>query len=286
MIEFFDRPVMQQPVLVVALEGWIDAGAAAAGAMSTLLEVTGAETIARFDSDSLLDHRARRPIMRLDEGHMTDLAWPSIELRAAVDTAGRHAVFLVGAEPDHAWGEFTATVLEAATELDVHAIVGFGAYPAATPHTRSTQLAMTSPSKDLLESFQGFVRGSVEVPAGVAAAIEMAAFEQGMSALTLWAQVPHYVSGMSYPAASLALIEGLVRVSGYTFDTGSLAADAMSTRTRLDELVEANPQYVGMLRQLEELADSTAQPTELGALPTGDELAAELQEFLREHGTD
>jgi hypothetical protein len=286
LIEYYDRPILQQPILVVALEGWIDAGAAAATAMGALLEATDATTIARFDTDELLDHRARRPLMRLEDGLMGELAWPSIELRAATDTTGRHVLFLVGAEPDHLWGAFTATVMEAAAELDVRMVVGLGAYPAATPHTRSTQLSITSPSAELLASFPGFVRGSVEVPAGVAASIEMAAYEQSISAVGLWAQVPHYVSGMSYPAASLALIEGITRVSGYTFEAGDLASQAMATRTRLDELVGDNPQYVSMLQQLEELADSSAASPELGALPTGDELAAELQQFLREQGTD
>ena len=82
------RP-LERPVLVVALEGWIDAGLAASGAASTLLSELDTETVASFDADELLDHRARRPVLHLVAGVSEGLSWPSIELLAAQDLAGR-----------------------------------------------------------------------------------------------------------------------------------------------------------------------------------------------------
>jgi len=286
MLELFDHPPLHEPVLIVAMAGWIDAGNAAAAATQAILDGSDAEVVGQFDTDVLLDYRSRRPIVDLYEGHVRDLSWPSIELLAMVDIEGRHVLVLTGAEPDHAWGAFTSTVVDTAMDMGVRMVVSLGAYPAPVPHTRTPALSMTSPSQDLLDSFPGFVRGTIEVPAGVQTAIEAAAYESGIPALGLWAQIPHYISGLPYPSGSLQLIEGLQRVAGVSLPVGELPTLASTTRTQIDELVSKNDQHQAMVAQLEELTDSTELATELGPLPTGDELAAELQAFLRRQADD
>jgi len=290
LISFVDHPPLHEPVLIVALEGWIDAGAAASGAVRTILTEHDSEPVAFFDTDQLLDHRARRPVMTINEGVMGPLTWPSIELRAVTDSTGRHVLLLVGAEPDHGWGMFVDAVRDTALALGVTTVIGLGAYPAPVPHTRDAQLALTSTSEAIVESHPRYVRGTVEVPAGVQAAIEVAAADAGVSSMGLWAQVPHYISGLPYATASLRLIEGLDQVAGLRFETGALMIEAETGRHQLDELVAANDQHRAMVTQLEELYDSQA-PTAinsddvgLGPLPTGDELAAEVQAFLRDQG--
>jgi predicted ATP-grasp superfamily ATP-dependent carboligase len=284
LVELFDHPPLHEPALLLALEGWIDAGAAAAGAIRSILATQSSEPIAAFDPDQLLDHRARRPMVTLEEGVVTDMAWPTTELRAFTDAAGRHVVALVGAEPDHSWRRFVDAVHATAMGLGVRTVVGLGAYPAPVPHTRDAHLALTSPSADLLDSFTGFVRGSVIVPAGVQTAVEVSLHEAGVPAIGLWAQVPHYISGIPYPAASLALVRGLEQVAGLVFETSQLAAESLDGRRQLDELVEANDQHRAMVGQLEELYDSqnVGGLGGLGPLPTADELAEEFQAFLRD----
>lgn len=286
LVDLFDHPPLHEPVLILGLPGWIDAGNSAANAVGSLLSDDDSELIANFDTDVLLDYRARRPIMSLDEGFITELSWPAIELRARVDEQGRHVLVLSGAEPDHAWGAFASTVVDTALDLGVRMVVGLGAYPAPVPHTRETNLAMTSPSRELLDSFTGFVRGSVEVPGGIQTAIEVAAHEAGIPSLGLWSQVPHYISGLSFQPGSIALLDGLQRVAGLSFSTTALALEAEATNRQINELVESNSQHQAMVRQLEEIWDSSDLRTGLGPLPTGDELADELQAFLRDQRPD
>ena len=282
LIDLFDHPPLHDPVLVVGLPGWIDAGVAAATAIQTILDSHESELVASFDTDALLDYRARRPIMSLVDGVIEDLTWPAIEMRAIVDLAGNHVVVLSGAEPDHAWGVFCDTVIETAVDLGVRMVVGLGAYPAPVPHTRETRMSATSPSVGVLDGLTGFERGTIEVPAGVQTAIEVAAMEQGIPALGLWAQVPHYISGMAYPAAAAGLLNALNLTAGISLGTAELADEASATRRQLDDLVEANAQHRQMITQLEEVYDSSTPETHLGPLPTGDEIAAELQAFLRD----
>lgn len=290
LVELHESPELSSPVMVVALEGWIDAGAAAVNAMAAMVDTTDSSPIATFDADRIIDHRARRPVMHLVNGMVTGLDWPGTEVRVGADRSGNDLLMLTGAEPDFEWAGFTDAVLEMAEDFECRMLVTFGAYPAPVPHTRGVNLAITTSSSDLSDQMRGYVRGSLDVPAGIQAVLDVEANRIGVPAVGLWAQVPHYVSSMPYPAASLALVEGLRHVAGLDIDPGGLAAEAASNRDRLDRLVAENPEHQAMVRQLEQVAD-TAEPEEdaplgMGDLPSGDELAAELQEFLRQRPDD
>jgi len=282
--ELIDEPELDAPVLVLALDGWIDAGMGAAGARAALLEGIETVTVATFDADSLLDHRARRPTMHLEEGVMTGLSWPTIELRAAKDADGNDLLLLAGAEPDHVWRAFSDAVVDLAMQFGTRMVVGLGAYPAPVPHTRPSRLAVSASELSLAES--AAVRTTVDVPAGVQAAIERRAHDVGLPAVGLWVQVPHYVSAMPYPAASAALLDGLGSVAALHFDTLPLLEEAASTRRRLDALVADNRDHLAMVQQLEASFDADQHPSAyglgVGPLPSGDELAAELEQFLRD----
>ena len=286
--EIYDRiiyladPDLNEPVLVVGLEGWIDAGLGASTAMTTMLDTINTEVLATFDTEYFIDQRARRPLARIIDGITTELTWPEIQLRYGKDGDGADMLFLVGPEPDFHWSDFVDVVTDAAGRFDVRLVVGMGAFPAPTPHTRPVRVIGTAPatSAHLLANV-GSVNGELEVPAGITAALELGFSEVDMEVLTLWARVPHYVASMPYPQASAALIDGLARVAGLTLDASHLRASAEEARQRVDDLMGNNPEHSSMVEQLEEVADET-EGTSLGEeLPSGDELAAELEKFLR-----
>jgi PAC2 family len=278
-------PSLTDPTLVVMLAGWIDAGGAAQAAMEALESEVGTEVVAVFDPDTFIDFRARRPTMQLRDGVNSNLEWPQITLKAGRDRGGHDVLLLLGHEPDSAWHAFCAAVVTLAGALGVRMLVGLGAYPFAAPHTRPARLSITASSEEVAAGHR-FLRSSIDVPAGVESALEAAFAGVGIPALGLWAQVPHYVANMPCPAASVALLEALHEVAGIVSEPVTLRNDATIQRQRLDELVAANDEHVAMVRQLEtaydELPPEAAAPQQL---PTGDELAAELERYLREQGT-
>lgn len=270
-----------RPVLVVALEGWIDAGFGATAAVAALLGGMSTEVVGTFDADALLDSRARRPVLSIEDGVRKGLTWPSITLRHGEDRVGNDLLLLVGPEPDHRWRAFTREVVEVAHGLGVRLVVGLGAFPAPVPHTRPVRLAATAPTPELAAEV-GFVGGSIDVPAGAQAALEEAFTEVGVPAVGLWARVPHYVAAMPYPAASLALLEGLNSLAGVAVDAGDLADAARTSRERIDGLVGQNPEHLALVAQLEAQHDAEPPSPPFGDLPSGDELAAELERYLRD----
>ena len=281
-------PSLDDPVLVVMLTGWIDAGGAARAAADAIEDDIAASPIAEFDDDTYVDFRARRPIMELREGLNSVLNWERITLSLGRDRAGRDVVLLTGPEPDMAWHRFTRVVGRMAEQLGVRQMAHLGSYPFATPHTRPARISVSTPSQDVLMRVP-FLRSSIDVPGGVAAALEHDLHDRGIVSLGIWAQVPHYISSMSYPAASVALLDGLREATGIVIDAASLRGEVMIQRRRLDALVIGNEEHRSMIEQLEQIYDAGDDERELGAEPSqrpleirsADELAAEVEEFLR-----
>jgi predicted ATP-grasp superfamily ATP-dependent carboligase len=281
--ELIEQPDLDDPVLVLAVEGWIDAGLAAATAAEMLSDELDTITVARFSADDLLDYRARRPIAHLENGVLRGLTWPSLELRAATDLDGKEFLLLVGAEPDRLWQRFADEVVGLALDFGARMCVGLGAYPFAAPHTRPPRVACTASTPSLAEG--GFLRASLDFPGGIQAAIEQGCHDRGIGSVGLWAQIPHYLPpAMPFPAGSMALIETLARIGELSLPFGDLPARAEATRNRLDELIAQNPEHLAMLHQLETAYEEAETPRSFAPedLPTGDELVAELEQFLRD----
>ena len=176
---------------------------------------------------------------------------------AGKDRVGADILYLTGPEPDFRWPTFIEAVVDLAQDLEVRTVVGLGAFPAPTPHTRPVRLASTVPPQSVeLAGRVGTVHGTLEVPAGVQAALEVALGSAGIPVIGLWARVPHYVSAMPYPEASAALIEGLCAVTGAVLDSSSLRAAGEASRRQVDELIGANPDHLEMVRRLETALDS------------------------------
>ena len=278
-----DEPTLTDPVLVVALEGWIDAGFGAATAIAALLEITGSSIVATFDGEYFLDQRARRPMARIVDGVTTELRWPEIQLRRGIDASGLDVLLLVGPEPDFHWMEFAELVVTLAERFGVRLVVGLGAFPAPAPHTRPVRLAATVPqaSQHLLEKV-GLVAGELEVPAGIVSALELAFADADIDAITLWARVPHYVATLPYPQASVALLDGLAAIAGLTIESDGLRKAAEDARTRVNELVASNPEHASMVAELEATIDEAeGNALDTSVIPTGEDLARDIERFLR-----
>lgn len=274
----------KEPVLVIALDGWVDAGLGAATAAAALLANAYVDDVlVTFDGDHFLDQRARRPVAHIVNGVTTELTWPKTQIRIAKDLLGADMLFLIGPEPDFHWRGFVDAVVELARTYGVRLVVGFGSFPAPAPHTRPVKLAATAPerSKELVARV-GVVQGELEVPAGVCAALELGFGAAGIDAVTLWARVPHYVAAMPFPDASAALVDGLAALSGLALDSSALRRAADGSRRQVDEVIAGNPEHLAMVHKLEATLDASEGNTlGLGDLPSGDEIAAELEKFLR-----
>lgn len=283
------RPQLRQPTLIVALDGFIDAGSVASTASTFLRHRWVAEPMAVFDPDAFIDYRARRPTVVIDNGRIRRVEWPKLELLAAKVDGPCDAVLLLGPEPDMRWRAFGNAVVDACEQLGIERVIGLGAYPAATPHTRPTSIVRADNlavhatgaswgSRASARPGDGRPVAGYTGPIGASTALQGILADHDVPAIGLWAEVPHYIAASPHPPAALALVEAVARLMETEVDTTELKAAATHHLQQVDEAVAEHAEAAEMISGLEQLQDSGNDEE---GLPTGDDLAAEIERFLR-----
>ena len=264
------------PTVVVAFDGWVDAGSASTAAAERLAE--GGEVLATFDGDSLFDYRARRPTLDILDGQPRELSWPELLVRRR-RLGDRDVLVLVGPEPDYRWRQLADDVVELARRLEVVEWISMGAIPAAIPHTRPVPVLGTESRSGLLRSnVQPGPAGLLRVPSAAISVLDLAIARAGIPAVGYYAQVPHYVSG-PYPAAAVELLHAVARHLEVAISPGALADEARQLGVRLDAAAASDETTREYVVRLEAMVDEAR-------LPSGDELVADIEHFLRERGSE
>ena len=285
LLEHDDLPDLRSPVMMLALDGWTDAGTGGTTAASQLRDSYDSEVVGAFDPDALFDYRDRRPTLAIDRGTLGDPNWPALELVLVTPTDGPDILLVTGGEPDFRWRAISRDLRALARDVQARRYVGLGAVPAPVPHTRPTRVIATGSDPALLERV-GRPHERMLVPASCQVVLEAALRDEGLETLGLWARIPHYVAG-EYPEASIVLLRSLGAHLGLEIGTAELAEEAETYQERLDEAAAASSEVTSHIEQLEELYDSESAEESGGIggpLPTGDQIAAEFERFLRDRG--
>lgn len=271
------------PLLLIC-DGWIDASDAMAMVARSIVDDAGLETVAEFNPDILLDHRARRPSVRLIDGVPQKLEWPQILLSAGHDLDGQPFLVLHGPEPDFHWRPFCSAVAAVASSVGAGQAYILGAYPAPVPHTRPTRISTTGSTGEMLGHRPRTV-GEITVAAGIHLAISEELRSYEIETLGLWAQVPYYLSTSSWPQAPAGLLRDLTEVAGLAFNYQDLEQLIPQAQTSVEQSVEDNPALTDIIGDLEARFDDMRQVEERN-LPSGDEIEAQVQQYLRKIDDD
>jgi proteasome assembly chaperone (PAC2) family protein len=278
------RPELERPVLIAAFTGWNDAAEAASVASATLRDSWEARRFGAFDAEEFFDYQATRPQIKLVEGVTRTIEWPENHLYATASNleaaGGRGAVLLSGPEPSFRWRSFCAAVIELARELNVELVVTMGALLADVPHSRSVSVAANSQDPALIENL-GLSASRYEGPTGITGVLHRACAEGGLPSVSFWASVPHYLPAIPSAPAALALLESLSGLLGVEVDTSDLERGAAAYQEQVSAAVSQDSDLASYVRMLEERFDSQVNQGSRD-LPTGDDLARELESFLRE----
>jgi proteasome assembly chaperone (PAC2) family protein len=273
------RPELRRPVLVAAFRGWNDGGQGATLAAGYLAKQWGAEQFASIDPEQFYDFQAMRPQVSLEEGLTRKLEWPeNTFFHARVPGSDRDAVILLGTEPNLRWKTFSGLVLGLVEELGVERAVTFGSLLADVPHTRPAPVTAAATDESLMDEL-GLEPSRYEGPTGIVGVLLDACRNAGITSLSLWAAVPHYVSLAPSPRAALALVRRFAELMQIDVDVSELDQAADEYSDQVSEAVSADADTAAYVEELERRVDML---TEEEHLPSGDTLAAELTRFLRE----
>ena len=278
------RPELERPILIAGFTGWNDAADAASVAVDTLLNSWQARRFGAFDGEEFFDFQVTRPQIKLVDGVTRTVEWPENLLSATESSleaaGGRGAILLTGPEPNFRWRSFSAAVVELAKELNVEMVVTMGALLADVPHSRPVSVAANSQDSALVESL-GLSASRYEGPTGITGVLHRICAEGGLPSVSFWASVPHYLPAVPSAPAALALLDKLSTLLGTSVDTSDLKHTAETYQEQVSVAVSQDSDLSSYVQMLEDRFDSQANQ---GArdLPTGDDLAQELEGFLRE----
>jgi len=272
------------PVLIEALDGFVEAGHAVRLSREHLLSTFESEVVASFEVDELLDHRARRPLLVFDTDHWDGYEQPVLAVHLLRDANGTPFLLLAGPEPDIQWERFVAAARLVVEHLNVRLTIGLHGVPWGVPHTRPIGITAHGRPRELLTT-PPLAIGRVLVPASVGHLLEYRLAEQGLDAIGFAAHVPHYLSLLEYPPAAEALLAAVERTAGLSLSLASLRAAAVEVQTTVDAQIAQDEQARSVIRELEDnydasLADGGGVQAE--ELPTSEELGAAFQRFLAE----
>ncbi|MBM9460588.1 PAC2 family protein [Nocardioides sp. zg-536] len=279
--------------MIVALDGFLDAGSAGALACSHLAR-TGASSaegggvvVATFDVDQLHDYRARRPPMTFARDHYEGYEPPRLVVRLLHDVGGSPYLLLHGSEPDTRWEAFCRGVREVIERLGVDLVVSIGSVPMAVPHTRPIAITHHANNPDLLVG-EGLWRGELRVPSSAQALLEVRLGEWGLDAQGFVAHVPHYLAQLEYPPATIALLEQVELAARLTIDLAELTPLAAEREEEIGRYLAANAEVADVVAALEQQYDTFARAEAEGSslladdepLPTGEEIGQQFEQFL------
>lgn len=273
--------------LIVLLTGYRDSGATVRQTMETMIEHGGGDVVAKFEADSLLDYRARRPIVTIDGSEVRDYRIPRLDLRMLHDAIGQNYLLLSGYEPDFRWEEFIRVVISLVNHFEVSTTTWAHAIPMPVPHTRPLRLSATGNRSEIVEQLSVW-KARVEAPAHALHLLEHELMEAEDPVASLVVLVPHYLADGVVPAGPLKLLEALGTATGLLIPTEDLREKDRVFRAEVDEQIASNEEVQRLIAVLESQHDGFLKGTPQenpfadadGELPTADEIAAELERYL------
>ncbi|SSC25791.1 Protein of unknown function DUF774, partial [Klenkia terrae] len=272
-----DLPRLTDPVVVVAFEGWNDAGDAATGALEHLELIWDAEPLAALDPEDYYDFQVNRPQVSLKDGVSRKVEWPTTRISVARKPAGgdRDVVLVRGIEPNMRWRGFCAELIAILQELEVSTVVALGALLADTPHTRPTPVSGSAYDSESAQKW-GLETSTYEGPTGILGVFQDACVQAGLPAVSFWAAVPHYVSQPPSPRATVALLHRVEEVLELAVPLGGLPEQAEQWVRTVDEMAADDDEVVEYVRSLEERATESDL-----SQADGDQIAREFERYLK-----
>ena len=243
------RPALRQPSLVLALEGWNDAGDAATTAVRYIAKQNAAECFAELDGEEYYDFTVRRPQVAVENGVVEDIEWPKGEFFSVPADSQSDLVLGVGVEPHLRWRSFCDEIIGLVDDLGIRRVALLGAYLADVLYSRPVAVSGVASSPDLLHKL-AIEPTTYHGPTGMIGVLGYALRERGCEVASLWAGLPHYLNVSPNPRGSLALIEKLIEFLGLRIDLEPLRSAAAQCEERVSAMVAADPELAEYVRQL------------------------------------
>jgi hypothetical protein len=270
----------------MAFSGWNDAAESATNAARFLRRAWDGHPVATVDPEEFYHFGLTRPQVRFKPGTTErEILWPETEFSlCSGDPLSRDVLIGLASEPHLRWKTYCRTVLDMARDLEIGLVLTLGALLAEVPHTRPVRLSGFATDPELA-AVLGVRPTRYEGPTGIVGVLSSTARAAGFATASLWANVPHYISAVENPHATLALVHRVNRLLDGPLDVRELEDSATQFDTQLAEVLAQNRKVANYVKKLEakdrEAEEEAAEPS-TSDLPNAQDLVAEIERFLRQ----
>jgi hypothetical protein len=286
----FEEPSgLRQPILILAFSGWNDAAESATTAARFLGQLWPSQPLASIDPEEFYHFGLSRPYVRFksESRNEREIIWPATNFSLSRPSAlERDVIVGVAIEPHLKWRTYCGAILDLARRSGATLVLTLGALLAEVPHTRPVRLTGSAYDPELAAKL-GVRPTRYEGPTGIVGVLNTLCREDGVPTASLWANVPHYVSGIENPKAALALVRRVLTVLGAEADLSELVEATRQFEGNLAEVVRQNAKIADYVKTLEgKLPDEEEAVEPVSGqgdeLPPSADLVAEIEQFLRQ----
>ena len=243
------HPALRGAPMLLAFEGWNDAGEAATSAIRYIEQALQAVPLAEIDAEEFVDLTVARPRVRLARGRTRVVEWPRVRFSYGRADASREIVLGVGVEPHLRWRRFCDLIADLTRRIAVKRVVLVGAYLADVVYSRPVTVTGFATLPQLLERI-GVSPSDYEGPTGIVGVLAERLGREDIEILSLWAGLPHYISASPNPRGALALVQKLSECLGIAIDDKPLRDEAAAFEERISAVVASDPELNEYVRQL------------------------------------
>jgi len=290
-LTIFQEPEgLRRPILIMAFAGWNDAAESATGAARYLGQIWPARPFASIDPEEFYHFGLSRPHVRFKSGSRSEreIVWPSTEFSLSQpEGLDRDLIIGVAVEPHLKWRTYCGAVLDLARRARATLVLTLGALLAEVPHTRPVRLVGGAHDPELAARL-GIRPTRYEGPTGIVGVLNTLCRERDVPTASLWANVPHYISGIENPKASMTLVRRVLSLLNAEADLSDLEEASRQFDQHLEEIVSQNGKIAEYIRKLERKRpeEDEVEPVRPGEvrdeLPPSADLVAEIEQFLRQ----
>ena len=275
-VVWYRKPLLSEPVAILAFEGWSDAGNTATGCVENLSSTYDVEPFAELNSDSYYNYQMRRPIVEVKDFGERNFHWPQTSFYSIEDYKLKSDLILVfGEEPSMKWKDYSRNISDTLLELGVKKAVTLGAFFGQVAHTLPVPIFGVS-GDPTFHSRHNVLNPNYSGPTGITSGVGQTLRDNGIETAGLWAAVPHYLSSGGYPKGMSALLNKTSDILKIDIDDSGIQSEGQQFELKINKAMENSQDLAEYVSKLEE-ADVSIEDNF-----SEDNLVQQIEDFLNE----
>jgi len=275
-VVWYRKPLLSEPVAILAFEGWSDAGNTATGCIENISCTYDVEPFAELNSDSFYNYQMRRPIVEVKDFGEREFHWPQTSFYSIEDFKLKKDLILVfGEEPSMRWKEYAKNIKDVLVELGVKRAITLGAFFGQVAHTLPVPIFGVS-TDPTFHSRYNILNPNYSGPTGITSVVGQTLSESEIETTGLWAAVPHYLSSGGYPKGMSALMNKTSEILKIDIDDSGIQTEGQQFEVKINKAMENSEDLAEYVSRLEESEISLENNF------SEDTLVQQIEDFLNE----